>query len=239
MHGPIDRQSDIARTAEALLSIQEKRAFFLRVHARNETPFKWQVLACAWASPLTDRNVRQLLGHVLTSKRDGTGAKLGHQMIADLSGTSVRSSERSDAELKAGGWLSVLRRKQSSSIRDVRIPSPVLDILRSFDPPPMAGQDTSRTATHGGANQDYGDNVSRTATHDGSRFLNRHPCRQEPPPMADRTFGIEPEEKKKASQKRSAENEQQLRARRYLEECQARGRALGQQKKSQHESRRR
>lgn len=125
-----ERTADIQRTAE---EIQTK---FLLENARPDTPFKWRALVCAWACPtMTDRDFRQYVGHVLSSRRDGTESTRSHPTISVLTGCSVRASERSDAALKKSGWIDSRRRQRSPSSRSVKIAQPVLEILNalSFD----------------------------------------------------------------------------------------------------------
>lgn len=136
------RKHDIERT------VAELRMAFMAENARSDTPFKWQVLACAWASDLSDRDVRQLLGHVLSAKADGSGASRSHQTIAHLSGCCVSASAKSDARLRKAGWITSKQRQRSSSVRTVAIPSDIRASLVMAQPgtaTPSSSKSLNRT----------------------------------------------------------------------------------------------
>jgi hypothetical protein len=127
--GHNSRHFDVERTA------LEIRAKFIQENAKDNTSLKWRLLVRAWASPMSDRDFRQLTGHVISSRADGSRAERSHPTMAILSGCSIRASQKSDANLKAGGWILSERRQRDSVSRTVRIPpanAEAIDLV-SFD----------------------------------------------------------------------------------------------------------
>jgi hypothetical protein len=183
--GDNSRRADISRTAEEL------RAKFISETVKHDTPFELKAISLAWASDMNDRDFRQFTGHVIYSKSNVAHEERSHEVIAMLSGTSVRSSERSDAKLKKEKWLSSQKLSTGNIIRKISIPPVIAEALERASmnhtqPPPMAvgildvvpppmAVGKKPTATHGG----------RPPTQPPPMAVaNRHPWREAPHPTA-------------------------------------------------------
>jgi hypothetical protein len=157
MHGPINRQGDIARTASTLLARQEYLAFCVR---RDTSP-QWRTLHCANASDISDGAFRQLFTFVAYAKKgDLSNSRVSHKTIAAITGRSERASKRATEELEEGGWIGTKRTRREEAIRTIKIPKVILDAI------PDEGIGTRCSSAENGTSSD-----SRSAKSDTSKSL--------------------------------------------------------------------